>query len=89
VFLVPAMQIVLICLAIGPPPKNLYVGVINHEVDHENDTSLAPSSPYCEVVPDCTPPYLFSCRFLSNLPNETFNLVTDLIYFEIKKAMSF
>ncbi|OXA64810.1 ABC transporter G family member 23 [Folsomia candida] len=67
-FVVPAIQIVLICLAIGPDPKKLGFGVINEEMIANGFPTDAP----CVPNPGCG--VALSCRYLSMLPNESLHL---------------
>lgn len=69
IFVVPAIQIVLICLAIGPDPKKLGFGVINEEMIANGFPTDAP----CVPNPGCG--VALSCRYLSMLPNESLHLV--------------
>jgi hypothetical protein len=72
---VPAIQIILICLAIGPDPKDLGFGVINDEMYNENDTLIARRA-LCPPAEGCG--VALSCRYLAMLPNTSISLVNYL-----------
>ncbi len=71
IFVVPAIQIVLICLAIGPDPRDLGFGVVNYDL-MDNSTgnmteALCPPDPGCGIA--------LSCKYLSMLPQESLKMV--------------
>ncbi|XP_072155467.1 ABC transporter G family member 20 isoform X2 [Bemisia tabaci] len=62
IFVLPVMQVILFCLAIGRDPTGLHLAIVNHEMDF--------NSSYCPINTNCTFSYL-SCRYLNSLPNDT------------------
>lgn len=65
IFVLPAIQVILFCLAIGREPLGMRFGVINNEI---NDTGV------CTGPVGCTSVNL-SCRYLDSIPKDTVHLV--------------
>lgn len=63
IFLLPAVQAVLFCLAIGRDPTFLKVAVVNEELDIE-------AGRVCNYTTECKY-YMYSCRYLRALDNTT------------------
>ncbi|CAL8146182.1 unnamed protein product [Orchesella dallaii] len=77
IFFIPALQMVLISLAIGSDPKGLNVGVVNQEeCDFEGEG-------WREILNDCPlskdqgGTESLSCFYLAALPTETFHLINE------------
>lgn len=68
IFVLPAIQVILFCLAIGREPLDMKFGIINHEVE---------GSPICHGPIGCTTQNL-SCRYLDTLPKESVHLVSSV-----------
>jgi ABC-type multidrug transport system permease subunit len=68
IFVLPAIQVILFCLAIGREPLDMKFGVVNHEV---------PGLSICHGPAGCTTQNL-SCRYLDNIPKASVNLVPYL-----------
>ncbi|XP_065560210.1 ABC transporter G family member 20-like isoform X2 [Artemia franciscana] len=64
VFLLPAVEAILFCLAIGNDPTYLKVAVVNDEFPN------ATQGMDCPFFDDCTYEY-YSCRFLRHIDNQT------------------
>ena len=62
IFVLPVMQVILFCLAIGRDPKDLKLGVVNSEMDWESKS--------CPVATGCNFTQL-SCRYLKFLDNSS------------------
>lgn len=76
VFLVPSIQVVLICLTIGSDPKGLLIGVINPEVCDFEGKGWRRINETCPVESkDDDENGTLSCFYLSHLPTESFILV--------------
>lgn len=67
IFVLPAIQVILFCLAVGREPLDMKFGVINHEV---------PEFGICHGPEGCTTMNL-SCRYLDTLPPASVRLVSD------------
>lgn len=65
IFVLPVMQVILFCLAIGRDPTDLRLAIVNHEMNYWNQ-----SYQYCPVAEDCKFANL-SCRYLTHLRNTT------------------
>lgn len=63
IFLLPAVQAILFCLAIGRDPTFLKVAVVNEELDIE-------AGRVCNYTTECKY-YMYSCRYLRALDNTT------------------
>ena len=63
IFLLPAAQAILFCLAIGRDPTFLKMAVVNEEL---NDAT----GDVCNYISNCTYS-MFSCRYLRHLDNST------------------
>jgi hypothetical protein len=68
IFVLPAIQVILFCLAIGREPLDMKFGVVNHEV---------PGLSICHGPAGCTTQNL-SCRYLDNIPKASVNLVSQM-----------
>ena len=66
VFLLPAVQAILFCLAIGHDPTFLKVAVVNDELNVKTGRTTCDA----HYLTDCTYSF-FSCRYLRYLSNET------------------
>ncbi|XP_021960922.1 ABC transporter G family member 20 isoform X3 [Folsomia candida] len=64
IFLLPAIQVILFCLAIGREPRDIRVGVINNEM-----STLG----LCDAPMGCSTANL-SCRYLKFLPKDSLHL---------------
>lgn len=71
IFLLPAIQVILFCLAIGREPNDMKVGVVNYEVPYLGS---------CEAMVGCTTANL-SCRYLDALPKHSVQLVNTYTFF--------
>ncbi|GLV32370.1 snustorr [Carabus blaptoides fortunei] len=65
IFVLPVMQVILFCLAIGRDPTDLKLAIVNHEMNYWNQ-----SYQYCPVAEGCKFQNL-SCRYLTHLRNST------------------
>lgn len=63
IFILPALQAILFCLAIGREPTFLKVAIVNEELDPSQGR-------VCNYTNDCTYS-MFSCRYLRHLDNTT------------------
>jgi len=75
VFILPAIQMVVVCLAVDNDPKNLNFGIVNHEIP---DTSSVLDT--CAKMTSGGPcpqetQQILSCRYLNLLPREIVNWV--------------
>ncbi|XP_035712100.1 ABC transporter G family member 23 [Folsomia candida] len=68
--IVPATQVLVICLAIGNDPKPMWMGVVNHELNYTSCPILDPASKQGE---GCDVENL-SCKFLAEIPTDTIYL---------------
>jgi len=66
IFVLPAMQVILFCLAIGREPREMKFGVVNNEI---------PWNASCDVVEGCGASNL-SCKFLDQLPKDMLSLIS-------------
>ncbi|XP_040563313.1 ABC transporter G family member 20 isoform X1 [Lepeophtheirus salmonis] len=64
IFLLPAIEVLLFCIAIGNDPTNLNFGIVNNEFPYASNAS----NYSCSTLQGCEFENL-SCRFLSNLTN--------------------
>lgn len=62
IFVLPVMQVILFCLAIGRDPEDLKLAIVNKEMFYDNMT--------CPLATDCSFTYL-SCRYLNFLDKDT------------------
>lgn len=74
VFLLPAAQAFLFCLAIGHDPTFLRVAVVNDELNVKTGRTTCDA----HYLTDCTYSF-FSCRYLRYLDNETVSQVSGAI----------
>lgn len=65
IFVLPVMQVILFCLAIGRDPTGLKLAIVNHEANFTNATYQ-----HCPIAKGCSFTSL-SCRYLRDLNNET------------------
>lgn len=65
IFVLPVMQVILFCLAIGRDPTGLKLAIVNHEANFTNS-----SYQHCPIAKGCSFTSL-SCRYLRDLNNET------------------
>lgn len=79
VFLLPALQAILFCLAIGRDPTFLKVAIVNDELN------MGPEPRVCNYTTDCTYS-MFSCRYLRHLNNETIVQIPYTNYTEALEA---
>lgn len=63
IFLLPALQAIIFCLAIGHDPTLLKMAIVNDELDPSQGR-------ICNYTTDCTYS-MFSCRYLRFLDNQT------------------
>lgn len=75
IFLVPAVQIILICLTIGSDPRGLLIGVVNSESCDFEGPNWRNIKDSCPVDPSDLANGTLSCFFLAHLPEESFILV--------------
>ena len=68
VFLLPVIQAILFCMAIGHDPTSLKLAVVNEELDASQGRE------YCNYTTACTYS-MYSCRFLRFINNETISQV--------------
>lgn len=70
IVLLPPIQIITFLLIVGHDPKNIVLGLVNHELSNES------LSDFCKTVPtnECFPSGV-SCHFLNNFPNDIFQWV--------------
>ncbi|XP_035707781.1 ABC transporter G family member 20-like [Folsomia candida] len=68
--IVPATQVLVICLAIGNDPKPMWMGVVNHELNYTSCPTLDRASKTDE---GCDVENL-SCKFLAEIPSDTIYL---------------
>ena len=64
VFLLPVIQAILFCMAIGHDPTSLKLAVVNEELDASQGRE------YCNYTTACTYS-MYSCRYLRFINNET------------------
>ncbi|OXA59297.1 ABC transporter G family member 20 isoform X2 [Folsomia candida] len=69
--IVPATQVLVICLAIGNDPKPMWMGVVNHEMNH---TACPPVSLMDRVTKEGCDVENLSCKFLAEIPSDTIYL---------------
>nr|CAI5849586.1 unnamed protein product [Callosobruchus analis] len=80
VFALPVIQVVLFCICVGNDPKQLTLGVVNHETDYTNSTYIhCPYGFSCTVstdggVPDIAKWEYMSCGYLKYLEVDTLRL---------------
>lgn len=70
IFLLPAAQAILFCLAIGRDPTFLKMAIVNDELDPSQGR-------VCNYTTDCTYS-MFSCRYLRFIDNTTVVQVRSL-----------
>lgn len=63
VFLLPALQATIFCLAIGQDPTLLKMAIVNDELDSSEGR-------ICNYTADCSY-FMFSCRYLRFIDNNT------------------
>ena len=63
IFLLPAIQVIFFCLAIGRDPTNLKLAVVNDELDPS-------AGRVCSYTEGC-PTSMLGCRFLQFIDNTT------------------
>ena len=70
IFLLPALQAIIFCLAIGHEPTLLKMAIVNDELDPSQGR-------ICNYTTDCTYS-MFSCRYLRFLDNDTIIQVVSI-----------
>ena len=78
VFLLPALQAILFCLAIGREPTFLKLAIVNEELDPSQGR-------VCNYTTECVYS-MYSCRYLRHLNNETIVQVPYTNYTEALEA---
>lgn len=72
VFLLPALQATIFCLAIGKDPTFLKMAIVNDELDPSEGR-------VCNYTTDCSY-FMYSCRYLRFIDNDTIIQVQDFVF---------